>query len=60
MEIAADNKVVNMVDEIVQLSIRIDKNIRQKVKIMALKKETTVNDLVTKYIVEGLAKEDVE
>jgi len=47
----------NNMTEIVQLSIRIDKDIRQKVKIMALKKDITVNDLVTQYIIEGLNKE---
>lgn len=50
-------KEVNEMPEIVQLSIRIDKDIRQQVKIMALKKDTTVNDLVTEYIIAGLSKE---
>jgi predicted HicB family RNase H-like nuclease len=56
MSIAIKEEGNNM-GEIVQLSIRIDKDIRQKVKIMALKKDTTVNDLVTQYVIEGLNKE---
>ncbi|MEN6568375.1 MAG: hypothetical protein ABFC57_18990 [Veillonellales bacterium] len=56
MSIAIKQEGNNMA-EIVQLSIRIDKDIRQQVKIMALKKDTTVNDLVTEYIIEGLNKD---
>jgi predicted HicB family RNase H-like nuclease len=56
MSIAIKQEGNNMA-EIVQLSIRIDKDIRQQVKIMALKKDTSVNDLVTEYIIEGLNKD---
>jgi len=56
MSIAIKQEGNNMA-EIVQLSIRIDKDIRQQVKIMALKKDTIVNDLVTEYIIEGLNKD---
>ncbi|KYC45010.1 MAG: hypothetical protein AMQ22_02248 [Candidatus Methanofastidiosum methylothiophilum] len=56
MSIAIKQEGDNMA-EIVQLSIRIDKDIRQQVKIMALKKDTIVNDLVTEYIIEGLNKD---
>lgn len=56
MSIAIKQEGDNMA-EIVQLSIRIDKDIRQQVKIMALKKDTSVNDLVTEYIIEGLNKD---
>ena len=56
MSIAIKQEGDNMT-EIVQLSIRIDKDIRQQVKIMALKKDTIVNDLVTEYIIEGLNKD---
>lgn len=56
MSIAIKQEGDNMA-EIVQLSIRIDKDIRQQIKIMALKKDTIVNDLVTEYIIEGLNKD---
>jgi predicted HicB family RNase H-like nuclease len=56
MSIAIKQEGNNMA-EIVQLSIRIDKDIRQQIKIMALKKDTSVNDLVTEYIIEGLNKD---
>lgn len=44
----------------VQLSMRLPLSLKLRLKIMAVRKGVTLNDLVTKYINEGLAKEKLE
>lgn len=42
---------------IVQMSIRLDEELRNQVKILAINKGEKINDLLVKYISEGLERD---
>lgn len=43
-----------------QLAVKIDEKIRTDLKIMAIRKGTTMNELVERYLAESLLKESEE
>jgi hypothetical protein len=47
-----------MTETIVQLHIRVDKTIRDNVKIMAIRRGMTQNDLLLEYVETGLKKDE--
>lgn len=63
MDLAKDkNNVVNMPEDpnkIVQMPVRIDAKTRDELKIFAIKKGKTLNELLLKYIKEGFEKDIV-
>lgn len=54
--IAASEEYEDM--PIVQMSIRIDSEIRDQLKITAIKKGIKINDLLVSYLEKGLKKEE--
>ena len=46
-----------MTETIVQLHIRVDKELRDQVKIMAIRRGMTQNDLLLEYLSAGLEKD---
>jgi predicted HicB family RNase H-like nuclease len=47
-----------MSETIVQLHIRVDKEIRDQVKIMAIRRGMTQNELLLEYLETGLEKDE--
>lgn len=42
---------------ITQVSARVDTDFRDKLKLVALKRKTTLNDLMIEYLTDGLTKD---
>lgn len=47
-------------NDIVQMSVKISEGLRSEVKIMAIKKGEKINDILARYIAEGVANDKTE
>jgi predicted HicB family RNase H-like nuclease len=57
MEIKSIQEEIDTMATITQVSARVDTDFRDKLKLVALKRKITLNDLVIEYLTDGLNKD---